>query len=144
MRDYSYAIPILFLLPALGILFFLQFVGWGWNINIVLHDVTVMNILREWQFVGLENFREAILNPHPHVAEKYGNIHWGLCKFTTGHWHSNRLLSLPGCPPGREVFPPDVHPSLANFSTDCGLRLGTTFQHGRWVDKLNAYHHWHP
>lgn len=79
MRDYSYAIPILFLLPAIGILFFLQFVGWGWNINIVLHDVTVMNILREWQFVGLENFRETILDPQTLMSLKNTAIYTGAC-----------------------------------------------------------------
>lgn len=63
MRRYSLLVPALFLLPAIGVLFFLQFFAWGWNINLVLHDVTLMNFLREWEFVGLENFRTVLTDP---------------------------------------------------------------------------------
>ena len=63
MKRYSFLIPALFLLPAIGVLFFLQFFAWGWNINLVLHDVTLMNFLRDWEFIGLENFFTVLSDP---------------------------------------------------------------------------------
>ncbi len=63
MRRYSVLVPLLFLLPAMGILFFLQFFVWSWNLNIALHDVTLMNFHQEWDFVGLQNFVEVFTDP---------------------------------------------------------------------------------
>lgn len=70
MRRYSALIPILFLLPAVGILFFLQVFVWSWNINMVLHDVTFMNINRAWEFVGLQNFIELFTDPTTYASLK--------------------------------------------------------------------------
>lgn len=56
-------LPVFFLLPALSILFFLQFFAWGWNLNIVVHDVKIENILKSWPFVGVENFTKVFQNP---------------------------------------------------------------------------------
>ncbi|MBS3788737.1 sugar ABC transporter permease [Candidatus Bipolaricaulota bacterium] len=63
MRRYGVWVPLLFLLPAMGILFFLQFFVWSWNINIALHDVTLMNFQKEWDFVGLQNFIRVFTDP---------------------------------------------------------------------------------
>lgn len=55
--------PLLFLLPALAFLGFLQYFAWGWNVNILLHDVSLTNFLREWPWAGLSNFGEVLSDP---------------------------------------------------------------------------------
>ncbi len=63
MHKYRAFVPYFFLFPALAILFFFQFFAWGWNINIALRDVTIMNFRRAWPFVGLQNFRDIFTDP---------------------------------------------------------------------------------
>lgn len=48
--------PYLFLLPTLFILGTLQYFAWGWNIDILLHKVTLYNYLGKWPWAGLQNF----------------------------------------------------------------------------------------
>jgi multiple sugar transport system permease protein len=48
--------PYLFLLPALIILFLFLLFPLIWNIYISLHDVSILTIIKEWEFVGFENF----------------------------------------------------------------------------------------
>ena len=48
--------PYLFLLPALIILFLFLLFPLVWNIYISLHDVSILTIIKEWEFVGFENF----------------------------------------------------------------------------------------
>lgn len=54
--DRNSLIPLLFLFPTLFILGFLQYFAWGWNINMVLHKVTLYNVARGWPWAGLKNF----------------------------------------------------------------------------------------
>src|ERR687897_236492 len=48
--------PYLFLLPSIIILFVFLFVPLIWNIYISLHDVSILTIIKEWNFVGFKNF----------------------------------------------------------------------------------------
>jgi len=48
--------PYLFLLPSIIILFVFLFVPLIWNIYISLHDVSILTIIKQWNFVGFENF----------------------------------------------------------------------------------------
>ena len=56
--------PYLFLLPAIIILFVFLFFPLVWNIYISLHDVSILTIIKEWEFVGLENFNSIFEDPN--------------------------------------------------------------------------------
>jgi multiple sugar transport system permease protein len=48
--------PYLFLFPAITILSIFLLFPLMWNIYISLHDVSILTIIKEWEFVGFENF----------------------------------------------------------------------------------------
>jgi multiple sugar transport system permease protein len=56
--------PYLFLLPAIIILFLFLFFPLIWNIYISLHDVSILTIIKEWEFVGFENFNSILEDPN--------------------------------------------------------------------------------
>src|ERR687897_515838 len=56
--------PYLFLLPAIIILFVFLFFPLLWNIYISLHDVSILTIIKEWEFVGFENFNSIFEDPN--------------------------------------------------------------------------------
>jgi len=56
--------PYLFLLPAIIILFLFLFFPLLWNIYISLHDVSILTIIRDWEFVGFENFNNIFEDPN--------------------------------------------------------------------------------
>lgn len=56
--------PYLFLLPAIIILFLFLFFPLVWNIYISLHDVSILTIIKEWEFVGFENFNSIFEDPN--------------------------------------------------------------------------------
>lgn len=56
--------PYLFLLPAIIILFLFLFFPLLWNIYISLHDVSILTIIKEWEFVGFENFSSIFEDPN--------------------------------------------------------------------------------
>jgi multiple sugar transport system permease protein len=56
--------PYLFLLPAIIILFLFLFFPLLWNIYISLHDVSILTIIKEWEFVGFENFNSIFEDPN--------------------------------------------------------------------------------
>ena len=56
--------PYLFLLPAIIILFLFLFFPLIWNIYISLHDVSILTIIKEWEFVGFENFNSIFEDPN--------------------------------------------------------------------------------
>lgn len=60
--------PYLFLIPALAILFFFLLLPFLWNIYISLHDVSMVNILKEWKFVDISNFLQIINDPNFHKS----------------------------------------------------------------------------
>jgi len=56
--------PYLFLLPAIIILFLFLFFPLLWNIYISLHDVSILTIIKDWEFVGFENFNNIFEDPN--------------------------------------------------------------------------------
>lgn len=56
--------PYLLLLPALLILLFLFVYPIIWNVYLSLHDVRLVTLLREWKFVGLDNFQKTFRDPY--------------------------------------------------------------------------------
>ena len=56
--------PYLFLLPSITILFLFLFVPLLWNIYISLHDVSILTIIKEWEFVGFKNFNNIFADPN--------------------------------------------------------------------------------
>ena len=56
--------PYLFLLPAIIILLLFLFFPLLWNIYISLHDVSILTIIKEWEFVGFENFNSIFEDPN--------------------------------------------------------------------------------
>ena len=56
--------PYLFLLPALIILLLFLFFPLLWNLYISLHDVSILTIIKEWKFVGFENFNNIFEDPN--------------------------------------------------------------------------------
>ena len=56
--------PYLFLLPAIIILFVFLFFPLVWNIYISLHDVSILTIIKDWEFVGFENFNSIFEDPN--------------------------------------------------------------------------------
>ncbi|MGE5862843.1 MAG: carbohydrate ABC transporter permease [Nitrososphaerales archaeon] len=56
--------PYLFLLPGIIILFLFLFFPLLWNIYISLHNVSILTIIKEWEFVGFENFNNIFADPN--------------------------------------------------------------------------------
>jgi multiple sugar transport system permease protein len=56
--------PYFFLLPALIILVLFLFFPLLWNLYISLHDVSILTIIKEWKFVGFENFNNIFDDPN--------------------------------------------------------------------------------
>lgn len=56
--------PYFFLLPALIILVLFLFFPLLWNLYISLHDVSILTIIKEWKFVGFENFNNIFEDPN--------------------------------------------------------------------------------
>jgi ABC-type sugar transport system permease subunit len=56
MAQISKLQPYLFLAPSFAILLVFLVFPLSWNIYIALHDVSLTTILKEWEYVGLENF----------------------------------------------------------------------------------------
>ena len=56
--------PYFFLLPAIIILVLFLFFPLLWNLYISLHDVSILTIIKEWKFVGFENFNNIFEDPN--------------------------------------------------------------------------------
>ena len=69
--------PYIFLLPAISILFVFLLFPFFWNIYISLHDVSVTTILKEWEFVWLDNFMQVLNDPNFHTSIKISIIFVG-------------------------------------------------------------------
>jgi multiple sugar transport system permease protein len=48
--------PYFLLIPSFFVLFLLMIFPMMWNVYIALHDVSIINIAKSWNFIGLENF----------------------------------------------------------------------------------------
>ena len=56
--------PYLFLAPSFAILLLFLVFPLSWNIYIALHDVTLTTILKDWEYVGIENFVTLFEDPN--------------------------------------------------------------------------------
>src|SRR5918993_3343341 len=69
--------PYIFPFPAISILFVFLLFPFFWNIYISLHDVSVTTILKEWEFVWLDNFMQVLNDPNFHTSIKISIIFVG-------------------------------------------------------------------
>ena len=69
--------PYLYLLPAISILCVFLLFPFVWNIYISTHGVSITTILKEWEFVGLDNFIRVLNDPNFHTSIKISVIFVG-------------------------------------------------------------------
>ena len=69
--------PYLYLLPAISILCVFLLFPFVWNIYISTHGVSITTILKEWEFVGLDNFIQVLDDPNFHTSIKISVIFVG-------------------------------------------------------------------
>lgn len=77
MHSISKYEPYLYLLPAISILFVFLLFPFFWNIYISLHGVSVTTILKEWEFVWVDNFIQVLNDPNFHTSIKISIIFVG-------------------------------------------------------------------
>jgi multiple sugar transport system permease protein len=69
--------PYLYLLPAISILCVFLLFPFVWNIYISTHEVSITTILKEWEFVWLDNFIQVLNDPNFHTSIKISIIFVG-------------------------------------------------------------------
>ncbi len=69
--------PYLYLLPAISILCVFLLFPFVWNIYISTHGVSITTILKEWEFVGFDNFIQVLNDPNFHTSIKISIIFVG-------------------------------------------------------------------
>jgi multiple sugar transport system permease protein len=62
--------PYLFLAPSFAILLVFLVFPLSWNIYIALHDVSLTTLLRDWEYVGPENFVTLFKDPNFYTSLK--------------------------------------------------------------------------
>ena len=77
MRSIARYEPYLYLLPAISILCVFLLFPFVWNIYISTHGVSITTILKEWEFVGLDNFIQVLNDPNFHTSIKISVIFVG-------------------------------------------------------------------
>lgn len=70
MAQISKIQPYLFLAPSFAILLAFLIFPLSWNIYIAVHDVSLTTILREWEYVGLDNFVTLFEDPNFYTSLK--------------------------------------------------------------------------
>lgn len=70
MAQISKIQPYLFLAPSFAILLAFLIFPLSWNIYIAVHDVSLTTILREWEYVGLDNFITLFKDPNFYTSLK--------------------------------------------------------------------------
>ena len=70
MAQISKLQPYLFLSPSFAILLVFLIFPLSWNIYIALHDVSLITLLKEWEYVGLENFVTLFDDPNFYTSLK--------------------------------------------------------------------------
>jgi multiple sugar transport system permease protein len=70
MAQISKLQPYLFLAPSFAILLVFLVFPLSWNIYIALHDVSLTTLLKEWEYVGLENFVTLFEDPNFYTSLK--------------------------------------------------------------------------
>lgn len=79
--------PYLYLLPSLLILVVFLLFPLVWNIYVSVHNVSILTILKDWEFVGLENFIDLLTEPKFYESLKLTLFFAGgsvLAQFTIG------------------------------------------------------------
>jgi multiple sugar transport system permease protein len=79
--------PYLYLLPSLLILVVLLLFPLIWNIYVSIHNVSILTILKDWEFVGLKNFIDLLTEPKFYESLKLTLFFAGgsvLAQFTIG------------------------------------------------------------
>ena len=77
MRSISKYEPYLYLLPAISILCVFLLFPFVWNIYISTHEVSITTILKEWEFIWLDNFIQVLNDPNFHTSIKISIIFVG-------------------------------------------------------------------
>ena len=62
--------PYLFLAPSFAILLVFLIYPLFWNIYIALHDVSLTTLLKDWEYIGLENFVALFNDPNFYTSLK--------------------------------------------------------------------------
>jgi multiple sugar transport system permease protein len=62
--------PYLFLAPSFAILLVFLIYPLFWNIYIALHDVSLTTLLKDWEYIGLENFVTLFNDPNFYTSLK--------------------------------------------------------------------------
>jgi ABC-type sugar transport system permease subunit len=70
MAQISKLQPYLFLAPSFAILLVFLIFPLSWNIYIALHGVSLTTLLKEWEYVGLENFVTLFDDPNFYTSLK--------------------------------------------------------------------------
>ena len=70
MAQISKLQPYLFLAPSFAILLAFLIFPLSWNIYIALHDVSLTTLLKDWKYVGLENFVTLFNDPNFYTSLK--------------------------------------------------------------------------
>jgi ABC-type sugar transport system permease subunit len=70
MAQISKLQPYLFLAPSFAILLAFLIFPLSWNIYIALHDVSLTTLLKDWEYVGLENFVTLFNDPNFYTSLK--------------------------------------------------------------------------
>jgi multiple sugar transport system permease protein len=60
--------PYLFLTPAFVILLLFLIFPLFWNVYISLHDVSLITLIKEWRYIGWQNFLDLIEDPNFHTS----------------------------------------------------------------------------
>ena len=79
--------PYLYLLPSLLILVVFLLFPLVWNIYVSVHNVSILTILKDWEFVGLKNFIDLLTEPKFYESLKVTLFFAGgsvLAQFTIG------------------------------------------------------------
>lgn len=79
--------PYLYLFPSLLILVVFLLFPLIWNIYVSIHDVSILTILKDWEFVGLKNFIDLLTEPKFYESLKLTLFFAGgsvLAQFTIG------------------------------------------------------------
>ncbi|HKU84252.1 MAG TPA: sugar ABC transporter permease [Candidatus Nitrosocosmicus sp.] len=77
MRSIARYEPYLYLLPAISILCVFLLFPFVWNIYISTHGVSITTILKEWEFVWLDNYIQVLNDPNFHTSIKISIIFVG-------------------------------------------------------------------
>ena len=98
MRSIAKYEPYLYLLPAISILCIFLLFPFVWNIYISTHGVSITTILKEWEFVWLDNYIQVLNDPNFHTSIKVSIIFAMVARWPEEEDTALRpLINLPIC-----------------------------------------------